>query len=74
MPIKLDFEVGHTSKAIVKPRRFFTHEFKVYFKRNDVEKLMEQVIFTLHESFNNPERGKWRINQSVCVGVIYLNT
>lgn len=55
-------EIGHKSAPLKKPApNGYTHKWTVYLKgANDakIEHCISHVVFQLHESFDNPHRGK----------------
>lgn len=62
MAVKVQFEIGHTSKLRSKKTpEGFTHDWELYVKGvsgADISCFVEKVIFNLHESFPKPKRGK----------------
>uniref|UniRef100_A0A1B0B5N6 YEATS domain-containing protein n=1 Tax=Glossina palpalis gambiensis TaxID=67801 RepID=A0A1B0B5N6_9MUSC len=60
MAVKVQFEIGHTSKLRSKKTpEGFTHDWELYVKGvsgADISCFVEKVIFNLHESFPKPKR------------------
>lgn len=55
MAIKVQFEIGHTSKLRSKKTpEGFTHDWELYVKGvngADISSFVDKVVFNLHESF-----------------------
>lgn len=62
MAVKVQFEIGHTSKLRSKKTvEGFTHDWELYVKGSqqaDISAFVEKIVFNLHESFPKPKRGK----------------
>jgi len=64
MAVKVQFEIGHTSKLRSKKTphpQAFTHDWEIYVQgvnKADISAFVEKVVFVLHESFPKPKRGK----------------
>ncbi|XP_070137476.1 protein AF-9-like [Drosophila bipectinata] len=64
MAVKVQFEIGHTSKLISKETvgedpQSFTHDWEIYVQgvnKADISAFVEKVVFVLHESFPNHKR------------------
>uniref|UniRef100_A0A1A9VG73 YEATS domain-containing protein n=1 Tax=Glossina austeni TaxID=7395 RepID=A0A1A9VG73_GLOAU len=60
MAVKVQFEIGHTSKLRSKKTpEGFTHDWELYVKGvsgADISCFVEKVVFNLHESFPKPKR------------------
>lgn len=63
MAIKVQFEIGHSSKLKSKPTlEGFTHDWEVFVKGDDksnISEYVEKVVFNLHESFRKPKRSEY---------------
>lgn len=61
MAVKVQFEIGHSSKLRSKRTvEGFTHDWELYVKgvqQADISIFVEKIIFHLHESFQNYNRG-----------------
>lgn len=62
MSVKVQFELGHMAalKAKIGPDGF-THDWELSLRGidgADISQYVEKVVFTLHESFPKPKRGK----------------
>lgn len=62
MSIKINFEIGHKASLIQTPHPHnFTHNWELFVRGvdgNDISLYVEKVVFTLHDSFPKPKRGK----------------
>lgn len=61
MAVKVQFEIGHTSKLRSKKTiEGYTHDWELYVKgqQGDISVFVEKIVFNLHESFAKPKRGK----------------
>lgn len=61
MAVKVQFEIGHTSKVRSKKKQAFTHDWEIYVQgvnKADISAFVDKVVFILHESFHKPKRGK----------------
>eukprot|EP00099_Drosophila_melanogaster_P009848 NP_001262596.1 ENL/AF9-related, isoform C [Drosophila melanogaster] len=62
MAVKVQFEIGHTSKLRSKKTphpQAFTHDWEIYVQgvnKADISAFVEKVVFVLHESFPKPKR------------------
>ncbi|XP_017091976.2 protein ENL [Drosophila bipectinata] len=62
MAVKVQFEIGHTSKLRSKKTphpQSFTHDWEIYVQgvnKADISAFVEKVVFLLHESFPKPKR------------------
>ncbi|KAH8369369.1 hypothetical protein KR009_009201 [Drosophila setifemur] len=62
MAVKVQFEIGHTSKLRSKKTphpQAFTHDWEIYVQgvnKADISAFVEKVVFLLHESFPKPKR------------------
>lgn len=63
MAIKVQFEIGHSSKLKSKPTlEGFTHDWEVFVSGDDksnISEYVEKVVFNLHESFRKPKRSEY---------------
>lgn len=61
MAVKVQFEIGHTSKLRSKKKQHFTHDWEIYVQgvnKADISAFVDKVVFILHNSFPKPKRGK----------------
>lgn len=71
MSVKLYFEVGHVAalKSKAAPNGF-THDWELFVRGTDgntnFNRLIDKVIFNLHDSFPRPKRGKSEMNSKEC--------
>lgn len=60
--VKINFEVGHVATLKSKvTQEGFTHDWELFVRScdsSDISHFIEKVVFTLHESFPKPKRGK----------------
>ncbi|XP_034486116.1 protein AF-9-like [Drosophila innubila] len=60
MAVKVQFEIGHTSKLRSKKHpQAFTHDWEIYVQgvnKADISAFVDKVVFILHDSFPNPKR------------------
>ena len=60
--IQITLEVGHKAHVKEKPDlKGNTHDWNVFIRASEsqsIEKLINKVVFTLHETFKKPQRGK----------------
>ena len=59
--IQITLEVGHKAHVKDKPDpKDNTHDWNVFIRGSEsqsIEKLINKVVFTLHETFKKPQRG-----------------
>lgn len=62
MSVKVSFELGHVASLKSKiTAEGFTHDWELFVRGldgADISQYVEKVVFTLHESFPKPKRGK----------------
>lgn len=62
MAVKVQFEIGHTSKLRNKKHPLgFTHDWEIYVQgvnKAEISAFVDKVVFILHNSFPKPKRGK----------------
>lgn len=70
MSVKVTFEVGHVADLKTKPTPDgFTHDWELYVRgidSADCSHYIDKVVFTLHESFPKPKRGKLILFGKMC--------
>lgn len=63
MSVKVVFEIGHVASLKSKvTHEGFTHDWELFVRgcdSNDISHYVDKVVFTLHESFPKPKRGKY---------------
>lgn len=74
--IKVQFQIGHTSKLRSKKTiEGFTHDWELYVKgvqQADISLFVEKIVFNLHESFQKPKRGKYKIFKKIFPKISFL--
>lgn len=69
MSVKIYYEVGHIASLKSKTTvEGFTHDWELFLRgsdNNNITRIIDKVIFNLHESFPKPKRGEHLIEYAV---------
>lgn len=68
MSVKIVYEVGHIASLKSKTTvEGFTHDWELFLRgidNNNITRIIDKVVFNLHESFPKPKRGMYFSTQS----------